>query len=118
MESAFSREGALIKSNLRNFTMLVMVSGGAPSGNTLLVMTCLRQLCQRSNPHPRTRRQGHGCDPADVKVQVENDNVLVISGEREAPNTRGWRGRVWTVTVKKLPPPEPKKPKTIEVKFA
>ncbi|RVX17490.1 hypothetical protein CK203_003582 [Vitis vinifera] len=50
--------------------------------------------------------------PADVKVQVENDHVLVISGEREAPNT------VWTVTVKKLPPPEPKKPKTIEVQFA
>ncbi|KAG2666825.1 hypothetical protein I3843_15G080500 [Carya illinoinensis] len=90
-----------------------------------------------------------GLKSGDIKVQVEDDNVLVISGERkrdeekEAKYVRMERriGKfmrkfvlpenantdaisavcqdgVLTVTVEKLPPPEPKKPKTIEVKIA
>lgn len=92
-----------------------------------------------------------GLKSGDIKVQVEDDNVLVISGERkrEAENKDGAKyvrmerrvGKfmrkftlpenanvdkisavcqdgVLTVTVEKLPPPEPKKPKTIEVKVA
>ena len=91
-----------------------------------------------------------GLKSGDIKVQVENDNVLSISGERkreekEDPDARYVRmerrvGKfmrkftlpdnadfdkisavcqdgVLTVTVPKLPPPEPKKPKTIEVKI-
>ena len=91
-----------------------------------------------------------GLKSGDIKVQVEDDNVLLISGERkreeEKEGTKYLRmerriGKlmrkfvlpdnantdaisavcqdgVLTVTVKKLPPPEPKKPKTIEVKIA
>lgn len=91
-----------------------------------------------------------GLKSGDIKVQVEDDNVLVISGERkreeekegakyvrmerrvgkfmrkfslpENADTEGvsavCQDGVLTVTVKKLPPPEPKKPKTIEVKVA
>ncbi|KAK2631476.1 17.9 kDa class II heat shock protein [Eucalyptus grandis] len=91
-----------------------------------------------------------GLGSGDIKVQVEDDNVLVISGERrreeekegakylrmerrvgkfmrkfvlpENANTEAvsavCRDGVLTVTVEKLPPPEPKKPKTIEVKIA
>ncbi|KAG2666827.1 hypothetical protein I3843_15G080700 [Carya illinoinensis] len=90
-----------------------------------------------------------GLKSGDIKVQVEDENVLVISGERkrdeekEAKYVRMERriGKfmrkfvlpenantdaisavcqdgVLTVTVEKLPPPEPKKPKTIEVKIA
>ncbi|XP_058086964.1 17.3 kDa class II heat shock protein-like [Magnolia sinica] len=90
-----------------------------------------------------------GIKSGDIKVQVEDDNVLVISGERkreedkEAKYVRMERrvGKfmrkfslpenantdaisavcqdgVLTVTVEKLPPPEPKKPKTIEVNIA
>ncbi|KAG5244096.1 heat shock protein [Salix suchowensis] len=91
-----------------------------------------------------------GLKSADIKVQVEDDNVLVISGERkrgedkegakyvrmerrvgkfmrkfilpENANTEAisavCQDGVLTVTVEKLPPPEPKKPKTIEVKIA
>ncbi|XWS72406.1 hypothetical protein CRYUN_Cryun02cG0037200 [Craigia yunnanensis] len=87
---------------------------------------------------------------ADIKVQVEDDNVLLISGERkreeekegakyvrmerrvgkfmrkfvlpENANTDAisavCQDGVLTVTVEKLPPPEPKKPKTIEIKIA
>ncbi|XP_010669350.2 17.1 kDa class II heat shock protein [Beta vulgaris subsp. vulgaris] len=91
-----------------------------------------------------------GVKPAEVKVQVEDDNVLVVRGERrkekekdgvkyvkmerrggkfmrkfvlpENANTEGitavCQDGVLTVTVEKLPPPEPKKPKTIEIKGA
>ncbi|KAK7851253.1 17.3 kDa class II heat shock protein [Quercus suber] len=91
-----------------------------------------------------------GLKSGDIKVQVEDDNVLLISGERkreeEKEGTKYLRmerriGKlmrkfvlpdnantdavsavcqdgVLTVTVNKLPPPEPKKPKTIEVKIA
>ncbi|KAK6912850.1 Alpha crystallin/Hsp20 domain [Dillenia turbinata] len=91
-----------------------------------------------------------GLKSGDIKVQVEDDNVLLISGERkreeekegakyvrmerrvgkfmrkfslpENANTdkisAACQDGVLTVTVEKLPPPEPKKPKTIEVKVA
>ncbi|XP_057960115.1 17.3 kDa class II heat shock protein-like [Malania oleifera] len=92
-----------------------------------------------------------GLKSGDVKVQVEDENVLLVSGERkrEAEEKDGAKyvrmerrvGKfirkfslpenantdkisavcqdgVLTVTVEKLPPPEPKKPKTIEVKIA
>ncbi|KAJ6733017.1 HEAT-SHOCK PROTEIN 20 FAMILY MEMBER [Salix koriyanagi] len=91
-----------------------------------------------------------GLKSGDIKVQVEDDNVLVISGERkrgedkegakyvrmerrvgkfmrkfvlpENANTDAisavCQDGVLTVCVEKLPPPEPKKPKTIEVKVA
>ncbi|PHU23682.1 17.9 kDa class II heat shock protein [Capsicum chinense] len=91
-----------------------------------------------------------GLKSGDIKVQVEEENVLLISGERkreeekegakyirmerrvgkfmrkftlpENANTGAisavCQDGVLTVTVQKLPPPEPKKPKTIEVKVA
>ncbi|XP_043707634.1 17.3 kDa class II heat shock protein-like [Telopea speciosissima] len=91
-----------------------------------------------------------GLKSGDIKVLVEDDNVLLISGERkpeeekdgakyvrmerrvgkfmrkfvlpENANTEAisavCKDGVLTVTVQKLPPPEPKKPKTIEVKIA
>ncbi|XP_070038662.1 17.3 kDa class II heat shock protein-like [Nicotiana tomentosiformis] len=91
-----------------------------------------------------------GLKSGDIKVQVEDDNVLLISGERkreeekegakyirmerrigkfmrkftlqENANTDAisavCQDGVLTVIVQKLPPPEPKKPKTIEVKIA
>ncbi|XP_077250077.1 17.3 kDa class II heat shock protein-like [Tasmannia lanceolata] len=92
-----------------------------------------------------------GLKSGDITVQVEEDNVLVISGERkrveeekegakyvrmerrvgkfmrkfvlpENANTDAisavCQDGVLTVSVDKLPPPEPKKPKTIEVKIA
>ena len=91
-----------------------------------------------------------GLKSGDIKVQVEDDNVLVVSGERkreeekegaryvrmerrvgkfmrkfvlpENANTDAisavCRDGVLTVTVHKLPPPEPKKPKVVEVKIA
>ncbi|KAA8541299.1 hypothetical protein F0562_025262 [Nyssa sinensis] len=87
-----------------------------------------------------------GLKSGDIKVQVEDDKVLLISGERkreeekegakyvrmerrvgkfmrkfvlpENANTDAisavCQDGVLTVTVEKLPPPEPKKPKTIE----
>ncbi|CAH9083201.1 unnamed protein product [Cuscuta epithymum] len=91
-----------------------------------------------------------GLKSGDIKVQIENDNVLTISGERkrEADEKEGVKyvrmerrvGKfmrkfvlpenanlekisavcqdgVLTVTVEKLPPPEPKKPRTVEVKI-
>ncbi|CAJ1972925.1 unnamed protein product, partial [Sphenostylis stenocarpa] len=89
-----------------------------------------------------------GLKSGDIKVQIEDDNVLVISGERkreeekeggkylrmerrvgkfmrkfvlpENTNTDAisavCQDGVLSVTVHKLPPPEPKKPKTIQVK--
>ncbi|XP_058751025.1 17.9 kDa class II heat shock protein-like [Vicia villosa] len=91
-----------------------------------------------------------GLKSGDIKVQVEDDNVLVISGERkreeekegakylimerrvgkfmrkfvlpENANTDAvsavCQDGVLSVTVEKLPPPQPKKPRTIEVKIA
>ncbi|TKY58029.1 17.9 kDa class II heat shock protein [Spatholobus suberectus] len=91
-----------------------------------------------------------GLKSGDIKVQVEDDNVLVISGERkreeekeggkylrmerrvgkfmrkfvlpENANTDAisavCQDGVLSVTVHKLPPPQPKKPRTIEVKVA
>ncbi|XP_058751031.1 17.9 kDa class II heat shock protein-like [Vicia villosa] len=87
-----------------------------------------------------------GLKSGDIKVQVEDDNVLVISGERkredekegvkylrmerrvgkfmrkfvlpENANTDAvsavCQDGVLSVTVEKLPPPQPKKPRTIE----
>ncbi|CAH8281681.1 unnamed protein product [Eruca vesicaria subsp. sativa] len=87
----------------------------------------------------------------EIKVQVENDNVLVVSGERKRENKENegvkfvrmerrmgkfmrkfqlpenadlekisacCNDGVLKVTVAKLPPPEPKKPKTIQVQVA
>ena len=91
-----------------------------------------------------------GVKSGDIKVQVEDDNVVVISGERKREEEKEGakyvrmerrigkfmrkfalpenantdkisavcQDGVLTVTVEKLPPPEPKKPKTIEVKIA
>ncbi|XP_027084891.1 17.3 kDa class II heat shock protein-like [Coffea arabica] len=91
-----------------------------------------------------------GLKSGDIKVQVEEDNVLIISGERkreeekegakyvrmerrvgkfmrkfalpENANTDAisavCQDGVLTVTVQKLPPPEPKKAKTIQVQIA
>ncbi|CAL5373096.1 unnamed protein product [Camellia sinensis] len=91
-----------------------------------------------------------GLTSGDIKVQVEDDNVLVISGERKREEEKDGakylrmerrvgklmrkfllpenantdqisavcQDGVLTVTVEKLPPPQPKKPKTIEVKIA
>ncbi|ONK80883.1 uncharacterized protein A4U43_C01F22820 [Asparagus officinalis] len=94
-----------------------------------------------------------GVSSGEIKVQIEDDNVLVISGERRRGEEQGEReeGRylrmerrmgkfmrkfslpenadldkvtaecrdgVLTVTVMKKPPPEPKKPKTVQVKVA
>ncbi|XP_031501342.1 17.1 kDa class II heat shock protein-like [Nymphaea colorata] len=105
-----------------------------------------------------------GLKADDIKVQIENGNVLSISGERkreEQPQHKekeekekekeeaeakylrmerrvgkfmrkftlpenanadaisaAYQDGVLTVTVPKVPPPEPKKPKTIEVKLA
>ncbi|KAK4480148.1 hypothetical protein RD792_013206 [Penstemon davidsonii] len=87
-----------------------------------------------------------GLKSGDIKVQIEDDNVLLISGERKREEekegakfirmerrvgkfmrkfalpenantdkiTAVCHDGVLTVTVEKLPPPEPKKPKTIE----
>ncbi|XP_027180426.1 17.3 kDa class II heat shock protein-like [Coffea eugenioides] len=91
-----------------------------------------------------------GLKSGDIKVQVEEDNVLIISGERkreeekegakyvrmerrvgkfmrkfvlpENANTDAisavCQDGVLTVTIQKLPPPEPKKAKTIQVQIA
>nr|XP_043629001.1 17.3 kDa class II heat shock protein-like [Erigeron canadensis] len=93
-----------------------------------------------------------GLKSGDINVQVEDENVLVISGERKRENEGEKEGvkyvrmerrigkfmrkfslpenadtdkisavsqdGVLTVTVEKLPPPEPKKPKTIQVQVA
>ncbi|XP_027355877.1 18.8 kDa class II heat shock protein-like [Abrus precatorius] len=93
-----------------------------------------------------------GIKAEEINVQVENDNVLVVTGERKRNEENKDGGvkyltmerrvgkfmrkftlpdnanmdkisavsqdGVLTVTVEKLPPPEPKRAKTIEVKVA
>uniref|UniRef100_A0A0C9S0W5 TSA: Wollemia nobilis Ref_Wollemi_Transcript_28570_848 transcribed RNA sequence n=1 Tax=Wollemia nobilis TaxID=56998 RepID=A0A0C9S0W5_9CONI len=90
-----------------------------------------------------------GLKPTDIKVQVEEDDFLVISGDRKLEEetdvkyirmerrlgklmrklklpadakqdaiSATYQDGVLTVTIPKLPPPEPKKPKTIEVTVA
>ncbi|KAJ9702052.1 hypothetical protein PVL29_004001 [Vitis rotundifolia] len=91
-----------------------------------------------------------GLNSGDIKVQVGDDNVLVVSGERKREEEREGakyvrmerrvgkfirkfalpenantdkisavcQDGVLIITVEKLPPPEPKKPKTIEIKIA
>jgi HSP20 family protein len=64
-----------------------------------------------------------GLGSGDIKVQVEDERVLVISGERRRNAdmekiSAVCRDGVLTVSVEKLPPPEPKKPKTIQVQVA
>uniref|UniRef100_A0ACD5VPA0 Uncharacterized protein n=1 Tax=Avena sativa TaxID=4498 RepID=A0ACD5VPA0_AVESA len=90
-----------------------------------------------------------GLGSGDIKVQVEDERVLVISGERRREEKEDakylrmerrmgklmrkfvlpenadmekisavCRDGVLTVSVEKLPPPEPKKPKTIQVQVA
>ncbi|XP_027330276.1 17.9 kDa class II heat shock protein-like [Abrus precatorius] len=91
-----------------------------------------------------------GLKSEDIKVQLEDDNVLLINGERKREEEREGskylrmerrvgkfmrkfvlpdnantdaisavcQDGVLSVTVQKLPPPQPKKPKTIEVKVA
>ncbi|KAL4332771.1 hypothetical protein GQ457_07G039030 [Hibiscus cannabinus] len=90
-----------------------------------------------------------GISHSEIKVQVENENILVVSGERKREKEKEGakyvrmerrvgkfmrkfqlpenanmdrisavcKDGVLTVTVEKLPPPEPKKPKTIELWF-
>ncbi|KAF6176880.1 hypothetical protein GIB67_007978 [Kingdonia uniflora] len=89
-----------------------------------------------------------GLKSGDIKVAVEDENVLVISGERKREEAKegekyvrmerrigkfmrkfvlpenanidkisaACEDGVLSVSVEKLPPPEPKKPKTIEVR--
>ncbi|XP_059274842.1 18.8 kDa class II heat shock protein-like [Lycium ferocissimum] len=94
-----------------------------------------------------------GIKATEIKVQLENDNVLVVSGERKRDKEKDekegvkylrmerrvgkfmrkfvlpdnanmdaisavCKDGVLQVTVEKLPPPEPKRPKTIQVKLA
>ncbi|KAE8700379.1 17.9 kDa class II heat shock protein [Hibiscus syriacus] len=95
-----------------------------------------------------------GMSNGEIKVQVEDENVLVVSGERKRDKEKDdekegvryvrmerrmgkfmrkfqlpenadmdkisavCKDGVLRVTVEKIPPPEPKKPKTIEVKVA
>ncbi|KAL5728703.1 hypothetical protein ACHQM5_001754 [Ranunculus cassubicifolius] len=91
-----------------------------------------------------------GLKSGDIKVQLEEDNLLVISGERKREEDKEGakylrmerrvgkfmrkfalpenanaeaisavcQDGVLTVNVDKKPPPQPKKPKTIEVKIA
>ncbi|KAK7410164.1 hypothetical protein VNO78_00727 [Psophocarpus tetragonolobus] len=119
----------------------------------------------RADADIRARRQSNGCDSPnsyvfvidmpglkseDIKVQVEDHNVLLISGERKRKDDKDGakylrmerrvakfmrkftlpqnanpdaisalcQDGVLTVTVNKLPPPQPKKPRTIQVQIA
>eukprot|EP01018_Ginkgo_biloba_P020098 Gb_09555 [translate_table: standard] len=63
-----------------------------------------------------------GLKGSDVKVQIENDNVLTIRGkwkreevEEDTKISTVSQDGVLTVTVPKLPPPEPEKPKTVVI---
>ncbi|KAF6152343.1 hypothetical protein GIB67_005997 [Kingdonia uniflora] len=90
-----------------------------------------------------------GLKSGDIKVTVEDENVLVISGERKREEAKegekyvrmerrigkfmrkfvlpenanidkisaACEDGVLSVTVEKLPPPEPKKPRTIEIRI-
>ncbi|XWS72405.1 hypothetical protein CRYUN_Cryun02cG0037100 [Craigia yunnanensis] len=90
-----------------------------------------------------------GLKQDQVKVQVEEGNLLVVSGERKREKEKdqgvkyikmegrlgkylkkfqlpedtekisaSYQDGVLTVTVEKKPPPEPKKPKMVEVKVS
>lgn len=91
-----------------------------------------------------------GLKSGDIKVQAEDENVLLVTGERKREEEKEGakyvrmerrvgkfmrkfvlpenanvdaisavcQDGVLTVTVQKKPPPEPKKPKTVEVKIA
>ncbi|KAL8522288.1 hypothetical protein ACS0TY_012428 [Phlomoides rotata] len=61
-----------------------------------------------------------GIVAGDINVQLEDDNVLVFPFPENAnfdAISAVCRDGVLVVTVQKLPPPEPKRPKTIEVKL-
>ncbi|KAJ8618951.1 hypothetical protein MRB53_015137 [Persea americana] len=68
-----------------------------------------------------------GLKSQDIKVQIEEGNILSISGEQSERTKTGKAQNAITavchdgvlpVTVEKIPPPEPKQPKSIEVKVA
>ncbi|GAB4854501.1 hypothetical protein Ancab_023083 [Ancistrocladus abbreviatus] len=100
-------------------------SSNAPSRNYVRDARAMASTPADSKEYPNSYQfivDMPGLKSGEIKVQVEDDNVLMISGERkrdeEKEGVKGDQDGVLTVTVEKLPPPEPKKPKTIEVKVS